>query len=80
MQRIIDDAIIPGDSSLLNLLVLAMAGVVAASALAGVAQTFLSNAVGQSVMFDLRSRLYRHLSGMSLRWFTSNRTGEVLSR
>lgn len=80
MQRIIDDAILPGDNSLLNLLVLAMVGLVAASALAGVAQTFLSNAVGQSVMFDLRSRLYRHLSGMSLRWFTSNRTGEVLSR
>jgi ATP-binding cassette subfamily B protein len=31
-------------------------------------------------MFDLRSRLYRHLTGMSLRWFTANRTGEVLSR
>ena len=31
-------------------------------------------------MFDLRRALYRHLSGMSLRWFTANRTGEVLSR
>ncbi|HEX6032750.1 MAG TPA: ABC transporter ATP-binding protein, partial [Tepidiformaceae bacterium] len=84
MQRIIDDAIGAGpgegDPALLNLLVLAMVGLVAASALASVAQTFLSNAVGQSVMFDLRSRLYRHLSGMSLRWFTSNRTGDVLSR
>src|SRR5581483_12389532 len=27
-----------------------------------------------------RGTLYRHLSGMSLRWFTANRTGEVLSR
>ncbi|HWC28489.1 MAG TPA: ABC transporter ATP-binding protein, partial [Dehalococcoidia bacterium] len=25
-------------------------------------------------------RLYRHLSGMSMRWFTANRTGETLSR
>ncbi len=43
-------------------------------------QSFLSNVVAHGVMFDLRSRLYRHLTGMSLRWFTANRTGEVLSR
>jgi ATP-binding cassette subfamily B protein len=81
MKRIVDDAILANaDGRQLNLLVLAMVGFVAAGALAGVAQTYLSSAIGQGVMFDLRSRLYRHLSGMSLRWFTANRTGEVLSR
>jgi ATP-binding cassette subfamily B protein len=81
MQRIVDDVILGNRSGFeLNLLVAVMVGLVAAGALAGVAQTYLSNAIGQSVMFDLRSRLYRHLTGMSLRWFTANRTGEVLSR
>ena len=81
LKRIIDNAIVPQNNRAnLDLLILAMIGFVGLSALTAVAQTFLSNIVGQSVMFDLRSRLYRHLTGMSLRWFTANRTGEVLSR
>lgn len=81
LQHIIDSALDPpGDPRLLNLLALLMVSFVATGALTGVFQSYLSNSIGQAVMFDLRSRLYRHLSGMSLRWFTSNRTGDVLSR
>jgi ATP-binding cassette subfamily B protein len=80
VQRIIDKAINGHDAALLNALVLALVVITGISALLQVAQTYLSNAIGQAVMFDLRGRLYRHLTGMSLRWFTSNKTGEVLSR
>jgi ATP-binding cassette, subfamily B, bacterial len=80
IKRIIDEAIPAGLGAQLNLLVLAMVGLVAAGALTGVLRSFLSNTVGQNVMLDLRERLYEHLNGMSLRWFTANRTGEVLSR
>ncbi|MBI2764298.1 MAG: ABC transporter ATP-binding protein [Chloroflexi bacterium] len=82
LQRIIDDALKPGNGNgfELNVLIALMAVLVGISALGGVLQSYLSNTVGQAVMYDLRSALYRHLSGMSLRWFTANRTGEVLSR
>src|ERR1035437_6753272 len=46
----------------------------------GVFQTFLTNRVGQRVMEDLRNTLYLHLQGMSLRFFTGTRTGEIQSR
>ncbi len=46
----------------------------------GVVQTLLSNQVGQSVMHDLRSAVYRHLQRLSLAFFTRTRTGEVQSR
>jgi ATP-binding cassette subfamily B protein len=46
----------------------------------GVAQTWLSNIVGQQVMHDLRAAVYRHLQRMSLAFFTRTRTGEVQSR
>ena len=46
----------------------------------GVWQTLLSNQVGQSVMHDLRTRVYRHLQQLSLAFFTRTRTGEVQSR
>jgi ATP-binding cassette, subfamily B, bacterial len=46
----------------------------------GVWQTLLSNQVGQRVMHDLRTAVYRHLQRLSLAFFTRTRTGEVQSR
>jgi ATP-binding cassette subfamily B protein len=41
---------------------------------------YLSTVVGQRIMRDLRNELYDHLQGMSLRFFTQTRTGEIQSR
>nr|WP_309694249.1 ABC transporter ATP-binding protein [Armatimonas sp.] len=41
---------------------------------------YLSVLVGQKIMRDLRLNLFDHLQGMSLRFFTSTRTGEIQSR
>src|SRR3712207_3615525 len=57
-----------------------MIGVSIATGVIGVGQTWLSNLVGQRVMHDLRSAVYRHLQRMSLAFFTHTRTGEVQSR
>jgi ATP-binding cassette subfamily B protein len=46
----------------------------------GIAQTYLANVIGQRVMQDFRNALYSHLQRMSLRFFTSTRTGEIQSR
>jgi ATP-binding cassette subfamily B protein len=46
----------------------------------GVVQTYMSNVVGQRVMHDLRSAVYRHLQRLSLAFFTRTRTGEIQSR
>ncbi|MEA2500270.1 MAG: ATP-binding cassette, subfamily bacterial [Actinomycetota bacterium] len=46
----------------------------------GVGQTFLSNSLGLRLMRDLRDRLYTHLQSLSMRFFTSTRTGEIQSR
>jgi ATP-binding cassette subfamily B protein len=42
--------------------------------------SYLSIAVGQNIMRDFRNRLFDHLQGMPLRFFTSTRTGEIQSR
>ncbi|HEX9234791.1 MAG TPA: ABC transporter ATP-binding protein, partial [Actinomycetota bacterium] len=46
----------------------------------GIGQTYLANLIGQRVMRDFRNALYEHLQRMSLRFFTSTRTGEIQSR
>jgi ATP-binding cassette subfamily B protein len=48
--------------------------------LLGLWQAYSSNLVGLKVMQDLRNSLYSHLQQMSLRFFTSTRTGEIQSR
>ncbi|MEA2503021.1 MAG: ATP-binding cassette, subfamily bacterial [Actinomycetota bacterium] len=50
------------------------------TSLIGVGQTFLSNSLGLRLMRDLRDRLYAHLQSLSMRFFTSTRTGEIQSR
>jgi ATP-binding cassette, subfamily B, bacterial len=41
---------------------------------------YRSIVVGQRIMRDLRNNLFAHLQGMSMRFFTSTRTGEIQSR
>jgi ATP-binding cassette, subfamily B, bacterial len=55
-------------------------GATLASNLCSLAYGYLSTLVGQRIMRDLRNQLYRHLQGMSLRFFTGTRTGEIQSR
>src|SRR5687768_18030171 len=57
-----------------------MIGIAIGTGVIGVWQTLLSNQVGQSVMHDLRTKVYRHLQRLSLAFFTRTRTGEVQSR
>ena len=64
----------------LEVLVGIMIGTTIVTGAIGVLQTYVTNRVGQRVMEELRNRLYEHLQGMSLRFFTGTRTGEIQSR
>ena len=80
LRQVLDTAIPQRDMSLLTWLVVGMIGISIATGALGVAQTWISNLVGQRVMHDLRSAVYRHLQRLSLAFFTRTRTGEVQSR
>jgi ATP-binding cassette subfamily B protein len=57
-----------------------MIAIASVNAAMGIFQTYMTNKVGQYVMRDLRDAVYSHLQGMSLRFFTGTRTGEIQSR
>ena len=80
LRAVLDDAIPQQDTQLLAILVAGMIAIAIATGALGVAQTLLSNTVGQRVMHDLRAAVYRHLQRLSLAFFTRTRTGEVQSR
>ena len=68
------------DTTLVIELVAGMVALSVITSVIGVAQTWISNQVGQRVMHDLRAAVYAHLQRMSLAFFTHTRTGEVQSR
>ncbi len=80
LREVLDTAIPQNDTALLAWLVAGMIGIALATGALGVAQTLLSNTVGQQVMHDLRAKVYRHLQRLSLAFFTHTRTGEIQSR
>jgi ATP-binding cassette, subfamily B, bacterial len=80
LRGVLDTAIPKRDTTLLTLLVGGMIALSIVTSVIGVAQTWISNQVGQRVMHDLRAAVYAHLQRMSLAFFTHTRTGEVQSR
>jgi ATP-binding cassette subfamily B protein len=80
IRDIFDEALPQDNDRLLTLLVLGLIGIAVVTGVLGVAQSWLSNVVGQRVMHDLRAAVYRHLQRLSLAFFTRTRTGEVQSR
>ena len=78
--RIVDEAIRNSDTDLLMWLGLGIIGVPIINALIGVVQRYWSSLAGEGIIYDLRRELYEHLQGMSLRFFTATKTGELISR
>jgi ATP-binding cassette, subfamily B, bacterial len=73
-------AIGANDTTKLSLYAGGMIAIAVVTGVLGVWQTLLSNQVGQRVMHDLRTAVFRHLQRLSLAFFTRTRTGEVQSR
>jgi ATP-binding cassette subfamily B protein len=80
LREVLDVAIPEHDTTLLAWLVAGMIAIAIATGALTVVQTYVSTVIGQRVMHDLRTAVYRHLQRMSLAFFTRTRTGEVQSR
>ncbi len=79
-QYAIDWYIIPGNLSGLNLLALVFLVVKLLQFIVSYLQTVMLQSVGQHVMFDLRSELYRKLQHQEVAYFDRNPVGRVMTR
>lgn len=61
-------------------LVLAFLLLFAASRGLGVVQGYIMARVGQSLVYDMRSQVYDHMQRLSVGYFESQKTGDVMSR
>lgn len=78
--RIIDDGLIGRDLNALVLLIALSVGVTLAANLVGLLESYLNVWVSQQISFDMRNRMFRHLQGMSQRFFTGSHQGNLITR
>jgi len=78
--RAIDAGILAGDLSALDWIVGAFVAVSILYALGTYAETYLVGWVGTRTLQDLRERIFVHLQGMSIGFFTRNNPGVLISR
>jgi ATP-binding cassette, subfamily B, bacterial len=80
MKNIVDNGILKHDTAV----VLEIAGVVAGLALAGaalsVAMRWLSARIGEGLIYDLRTQVFRHVQQQPIAFFTRAQTGSLVSR
>ena len=79
-RAIIDKVIQNGDLQLLVRLVLLLIGIYAVMHLTDFGENFIRHALGERFILDLRVRIYNHVQRLSLAFFESTSTGELMSR
>ncbi|WP_419946297.1 ABC transporter ATP-binding protein [Candidatus Poriferisodalis sp.] len=79
-QQGIDRGIRADDRFALNMIVLIFVGVVAVSIVLSRLRQRLNGRIAEQVMFDLRLRLFSHYQRLSLDWYTTSKSGVLLSR
>ncbi len=80
IKHLLDDGILGHDTSLVVWLAIAMAVTSIFDAALGVATGYLSSRIGESLIFDLRTKVFAHVQRMSLAFFTRTQTGALVSR
>ena len=80
LRDLIDRTLPAGDVRRLNLLAAILIAIPAANALLRIWQRALDASIGSGIIYDLRCALYAHLQRMSLRFYTTNKSGELVSR
>ena len=76
----IDEGIVPGDTGVLDLVVIAFLASAAVYFVATYAQTYLVGWVGQRVLQDLRVRMFAHLQSLSVSYYSRRQAGAIISR
>ena len=76
----IDDGIVPGDRTTLDLVVVAFLATALVYWAATYAQTYLVGWVGQRVLQDLRIQLFSHLQSLSVGFYSRRQAGVIISR
>lgn len=78
--KIIDDGLIARNMRALVFYILLSFGVTFLANLIGILESYLNTWIAQHITFDMRNTMYAHLQKMSMRFFTTNNQGDIITR
>ena len=80
LRRLVDEGVIPGDSSLVTRLALLVGLIAVGDALVNMIGRWFSARIGEGLIFDLRTQVFQHIQRQSIAFFTRTQTGALISR
>lgn len=80
LRKLIDEGVIPKNSSLITQLALLVGGLAVLDALFNIIGRWFSSRIGEGLIYDLRSELFTHVQRQSVAFFTRTQTGSLISR
>ena len=80
LRELIDKGVIPKDRGVVTTMAVAVALLAIASALVNILVRWISAKIGEGLIYDLRSQVFRHVQEQSIAFFTRTQTGALISR
>jgi ATP-binding cassette subfamily B protein len=80
IPRLVDDGINEGNSTVVTVSALIIAGLAILDAGLGLVSRYYSSRIGEGLIYDLRTEVYDHVQSQSVAFFTRAQTGALISR
>jgi ATP-binding cassette subfamily B protein len=80
IPRLVDDGINEGNSTVVTVTALIIAGLAILDAGLGLISRWYSSRIGEGLIYDLRTEVYDHVQSQSVAFFTRAQTGALISR
>ena len=80
LKSLVDDGVIPGDSSVVIRLALVVAVIAVLDAVLTVVSRWYSSRIGEGLINDLRTQVFAHVLRQPIAFFTRAQTGSLVSR
>jgi len=80
LRELIDKGVIPKDRGVVTTMAVAVALLAIASAVINIIVRWISAKIGEGLIYDLRSQVFRHVQEQSIAFFTRTQTGALISR
>ena len=80
LRGLIDQGVLPGDTGVVLGIAAVVAGLALLDALLSVGGRWLSSKIGEGLIYDLRTQVFRHVQRQPIAFFTRAQTGSLVSR
>jgi ATP-binding cassette subfamily B protein len=80
LRELIDQGVIPKDRTVVTTMAFAVAVLAILTAVINIVVRWISAKIGEGLIYDLRSQVFRHVQEQSIAFFTRTQTGALITR